>query len=138
MYDLAISNHGDLIMAASRDLGGVSGTDLLDQRVMLRLTIHRGTWYYDLDQTLGSNLYHVLGTSPDSALEIDAYVREALRPMDQEISIEDILPEYDSDTKALSVQVTYSQIIGGPGDDINLPGSETQSTVTVPIMPGER
>jgi hypothetical protein len=44
-YDLAISEHGDLILAGNRDLGGVSGVDLLNQRIQTRLRLHRGSWF---------------------------------------------------------------------------------------------
>src|SRR5580765_563103 len=128
MWDISIAGNGDLVMAASRDLGGVSGTDLLDQRISLRLRIHRGTWFFDKNGTLGSNLYRILGAAPQAALEIDAYVREALRPMNDEISVEDIFAEYDDDLKSIVIQVSYMQISGGPGEDMSLPGGLAQQT----------
>ena len=56
-FDLAISEHGDLVMSGSRDLAGISGSDQTGQRVQIRLRLHRGTWFYDEDGTLGSLLY---------------------------------------------------------------------------------
>lgn len=135
-YDLAISEHGDLIVAGNRDLAGVSGVDLLDQRIVVRLTIHRGTWFFDTDGTLGSFLYRVLGQAPQSALEIDSYVREALRPM-TEISIEEVVTEYREDLKSLIVQVLYSQTPEVGEADINLPSSIQSTTVTIPYVMGE-
>src|SRR4029077_17204816 len=135
-YDLAISEHGDLIMAGSRDLAGVSGIDLINQRIVVRLTIHRGTWFFDADGTLGSFLYRVLGQSPQSALEIDSYVREALRPM-TEISIEEVITEYREELKSLVVQVQYSQNPEVGEADVNLPNATQSTTVTIPYVIGE-
>jgi hypothetical protein len=137
MYDLAISDHGDLILAGSRDLEGASGTNLLDQRIVIRLRIHRGSWYYDTSETLGSFLYRILGTDPNAALEVDSYVREALRPM-TEISVEEVQSRYDEDLKSLVITVGYTQTLQGEEADINLPGGDIQSTtVTVPFVTGE-
>lgn len=134
-YDLAISSHGDLIMSGNRDLAGVSGSDLLDQRIKLRLIVHRGTWYYDTYGTLGSNLYKVLGVAPQAALEIEAYVREALRSM-EEISIENIEALYNEDLKAIVVRIEYTQTPLIEEADLNIPGGAfQQTTVTVPYTP---
>ena len=135
MYDLAISEHGDLILSGNRDLAGVSGTDLIDQRIKLRLTIHRGVWFFDADGTLGSNLFRVLGAAPQSALEVEAHVREALRPM-PEISIEDIVTEYDEDAKSLIVKVTYAQTPELDEAEIQLSAGAFQATtVVIPFTP---
>jgi hypothetical protein len=136
MYDLAISEHGDLIVAGNRDLAGVSGIDLIDQRIVIRLKIHRGTWIFDAEGTLGSFLYRVLGQAPQSALEIDSYVREALRQM-TEISIEEVVTEYDEDLKSLTVQVLYSQNPEVGESDIDLPSAIQSTTVTIPYVMGE-
>jgi len=136
MYDLVISDHGDLILAGSRDLEGVSGTDLLDQRIVIRLKIHRGSWYYDTSETLGSYLFRILGTDPNAALEVDTYVREALRPI-TEISVEEVQSVYDENLKSLVITVGYSQTLQGDEADINLPGGDIQSaTVIVPFVVG--
>lgn len=137
MYDLALSDHGDLILAGSRDLAGTSGTDLLDQRIVIRLRIHRDSWYFDRDGTLGSFLYRVLGRDPQSALEIDSYVREALRPM-TEITVEEVQADWDEDQKSILVNVLYTQTPETEQQDINLPGGEIQATtVIVPFVMGE-
>ena len=135
-YDMAISEHGDLILAGSRDLAGVSGIDLINQRIVVRLTIHRGTWFFDTDGTLGSFLYRILGQAPQSALEVDSYVREALRQM-TEISIEEVVTEYREDLKSLVVQVLYSQTPEIGESDINLPSAIQSTTVTIPYVMGE-
>jgi phage baseplate assembly protein W len=96
MYDLAISEHGDLVMAGNRDLAGISGTDLLEQRMRVRLTLHRGSWAFDSTNTLGSSLYTLIGMSPDKAgSSIQPYVRQALRPLETEITIDDVWVAYE-------------------------------------------
>jgi hypothetical protein len=135
-YDLAISEHGDLILAGNRDLAGVSGTDLINQRIVIRLTIQRGAWIFDTNGTLGSFLFRLLGQSPQSALETDSYVREALRGM-TDISVEDVTVEYREDLKALAIQVQYSQTADSD-TDIFLPGGTQSATVTVPYVMEER
>jgi hypothetical protein len=91
MWDLAISEHGDLIFSANRDLAGISGTDLIDQRIGIRLRLQRASWIYDDDGSLGSNLHTLIGLSPaDAQATANALVREALREMDDEISIAEI------------------------------------------------
>lgn len=135
-YDLAISDYGDLLLAGNRDLAGVSGPNLTDQRIAIRLTVHRGTWFYDDDGTFGSELYQVVGKPAENSLDIDALVRNALAPM-EEISIEDINWEYDEGTKAVVVQVSYLVIESGEGY-IDQPGGITQdTTVTIPFTFGE-
>jgi phage baseplate assembly protein W len=136
MFDLTISEHGDLVLAGNRDLAGVSGTDLVNQRIRLRLIVHRGEWFYDRDGTFGSNLHDILGKSPASAIQTDAYVREALRSM-EDISIEDISTDYDEDAKSLFVSVSY--IVADEIDQaaLGLPGEDTQqTTVIVPVGEG--
>ena len=89
-YDLAISDLGDLILAANRDLAGTTGSALLEQRIRMRLRLHRGAWKYDFTQTLGSQLYTLSGTPGERAAEYaDAYVREALINM-QEITVVEV------------------------------------------------
>lgn len=82
MWDLALSPNGDLVISGHRDLSGKSGTDLLEQRMLLRLQIHRGSWVYDDGKTLGSNLYRLIGMSAtDAHSAVEPYVNEALRGM---------------------------------------------------------
>lgn len=90
MYDLALSEHGDLVIAGNRDLAGISGIDLIEQRIRTRLKVYRGSWVYDEDQTFGSNLFQAVSLPPDQVEErINGYVREALQPMD-DISVVDV------------------------------------------------
>lgn len=104
MYDLAISEYGDLIMGANHDLAGISGSDLIDQRIRMRLMIRRGSWVFDDDGTLGSNLFRVIGMSPaDASSSVLPLVREALRGMEDEISITDIQIAYQNSDGVLSL-----------------------------------
>lgn len=107
-YDLALSAHGDLVIAGNRDLAGISGVDLIDQRIRLRLRMRRGEWIYDEEDTMGSDLYRVISSPPEkiksSAL---AVVREALREM-SEISVDDIAVQRTE--RDLTLSVFYSII----------------------------
>jgi archaellin len=135
-YDLALSPHGDLIFAGNRDFAGVSGIDLVNQRITIRLTTHRGTWFYDLDGTLGSDLYQTAGKSPDAALEIDARVRDALREMD-DIDIQNIDWIWDDDTKSLIVKVEYMVAPELDQSTLDAPtGMFSSTTVTIPVIGG--
>src|SRR5215467_5672355 len=127
MYDLAISPHGDLIMSGNRDLAGVSGVDLVNQRITIRLVSHRGTWFYDTDKTFGK--------SADSALDVDARVREALRPM-SDIDIQDIVWLYDEDTKSLIVKVEYTVSDELDQASLDVPSGVSGATVVIPIIGG--
>lgn len=103
-WDLALVN-GDLVFAANRDLAGISGTDLLEQRMKTRLRVLRASWVYDRDGTFGSNLHRLIGMAPEAAnTAVIAYVREALRPMDKEISIEEITNYYELEGGGLTDQ----------------------------------
>lgn len=95
-YDLVISEHGDLVFGSNRDLAGISGTDLIEQRIKLRLKIQRGSWTYDEDGDLGSRLNSISSMNPDQ-LEVMAktYAIEALQDLD-EISIVDVHTDVSS------------------------------------------
>lgn len=90
MYDLALSEHGDLFVAANRDLAGISGVDLIEQRIRTRLKVHRGSWVYDTEETFGSYLYRTINLPPEEAeARAEDYVREALQPM-EDIAVVDV------------------------------------------------
>lgn len=90
-WDLALASSGDLIFtpgdlmfSPSADISGISGVDLIEQRMLMRLKLHRGSWVYDDDGSFGSQLYRLIGHNPNTAAaQADAIVREALRPMDE-------------------------------------------------------
>lgn len=88
-YDLALDANGDLVISGHRDLSGISGTHLTEQRMRIRLQIPRGTWLYDADKTLGSLLHRSIGGHPSQAYSLPSVAREALRPMD-DIQVGDV------------------------------------------------
>jgi hypothetical protein len=110
MWDLAISQGGDLvftpgdlIFSPSADLSGISGTDLIEQRMVMRLKVQRGSWTYDADGSFGSQLYRLTSMTPDTAqAQAEAYVREALRDMD-DIEINSVHVLMDSASLALII-----------------------------------
>jgi hypothetical protein len=105
-WDLVISEHGDLVFGSNRDLAGVSGNDLLEQRMRLRLKIQRGSWVYDEDENLGSRLNTVSTMRPDQMdTAVRAYVQEALLPM-TEIVVTDVQVEI-VDSHSITAHVFY-------------------------------
>lgn len=131
-YDVAISNNGDLIFTSHRDLAGISGSALIEQRIRLRLRLHRGQWIFDANATLGSQLFTLSGKRPEDAQKyVQAYVREALRDM-AEISVEDV--QVVATAKDISLTVVYQQ--EPTQDDSVIPADQglQQLSVTVPII----
>src|SRR5262245_49402333 len=109
-HDLAISDHNDLIFSANRDLAMVFGTDLIEQRIRLRLKIIRGQWIYDETKTLGSELRQILheARQKDGA-KVEALVRAALVPIkDVHIGAIDIFQ--GESERELMVRVNYSTV----------------------------
>lgn len=112
-YDLALSEHGDLIISGNRDLGAVSGTDLIEQRIRIRLMIRKGSWVYDPDGNLGSQLELAINQEPDRAqASMLDYVRNALQPMD-EIIVQDVVTQYADHSIIL---VVMYQLVGEDGE----------------------
>lgn len=96
--------NGDVIISPSNDLVGKSGIDLINQRISIRLRLHRGEWLYDENDSLGSQLYRLIGVDPARASQLaPAYVREALRGMEDEIQVDDVHVVYDAHSITLSV-----------------------------------
>lgn len=128
MWDLAVAPNGDLIISGNRDIAGKSGTDLLEQRMILRLKMHRGEWTYDDNDSLGSQLYRLIGENPTRAqASAPAYVREALRDMTNEISIDDV--QITIAARAMTLTISYSVLsdLGG--------GSEQQAQIVDVTIP---
>lgn len=107
-FDLLLTENGDLAFSAVRDLQGISGIGQVNQRIRTRLKVPIGSWVYDEDGTFGSSLSGILNANPDEAqARAEAYVREALRPM-EDISIDHVELEYSS--SSLTVSVFYRMI----------------------------
>lgn len=104
-FDLAISENGDLIFSAIRDLQGIGGIGQVNQRVRTRLKIPLASWIYDDEGTLGSQLYTLVSSNPAEAqARAEAYVREALRPMeDVNVDHVELVPE----SNGFTVNVFY-------------------------------
>lgn len=131
-WDIALAANGDVILAANRDLLGVSGTALVEQRIRLRLKLHRGEWVYDESDTLGSQLYRLNGLPPGEAAKyVDAYVREALRDM-TEISIWSV--EMDYGDKGILVTVQYQVELSS--DESDLPADLQLQSLTIGVPGG--
>jgi hypothetical protein len=106
MYDLALSENGDLIFAGNRDFQGVSGTPLIEQRIRTRMKIPRGSWVYDVNQRIGSRIHRALQQPPErAATEIPIYVREALDDMD-DVAIGEV--HIDAAGRTLNLVIDYS------------------------------
>lgn len=130
MWDLAIASNGDLIISGSRDLAGKSGTDLLEQRMILRLKLHRGEWTYDDSDSLGSQLFRLIGENPIKAQAMaPAYVREALREMANEISVDDVEVTYDQ-ARSITLLISYTVLEDLAGDSEQ---EAQQVEVTIPF-----
>lgn len=128
-WDLAVSENGDFVFAAHRDLAGVSGTDLIEQRIRLRLRIVRGSWVFDTDKTLGSYLHQLVGMNPVKASGLaPAYVREALRTM-TEISVDDVLLSYTD--RDLTLEIRYHVLLS-PGQP-NAGATEQERSISVTL-----
>lgn len=107
-FDLAISENGDLIFSAIRDLQGIAGVGQVNQRIRTRLKIPLGSWVYDEDGTLGSQLYALVSSNPlEAQARAEAYVRESLRNMD-DISVDhvELVPESNSFTVNVFYRLT--------------------------------
>lgn len=128
-YDIAISEHGDLILAANRDYAGVSGQALIEQRIRLRLRITRESWVFD--QNLGSRLHTQAGSSPEEiSARAEAIVREALRDM-PDVTVEGVIVEIESShVIVVHVQYTAVESVFGNASDVTSQGT---LSVTVPL-----
>lgn len=129
-WDIALSNQGDLIFSASRDIAGISGVDLIKQRIRIRLRLMRGAWIYDDTGTLGSNLHTLLSSTPDKAIQAaPAYTREALRGMD-EITVDDV--NIGTTDRSASVEVKFSVRVM-PGETGGVNAAPEQQSVVIPL-----
>jgi hypothetical protein len=81
MFDLAIDPNGDLVFAGNLDLMGATGDEVYEQRVVIRLKIPKGSWIYDIEGTLGSQLREIIRNARSySADRASTYVMDALSP----------------------------------------------------------
>lgn len=129
MWDFALAPNGDLIISGNRDLAGKSGTDLLEQRMILRLKLQRGSWTYDDNDSLGSQLGQLIGDYPAKASALaPAYVREALRDMLDEISIDDV--QVTQGIRSITLTLSYTVLADLAGES---EANAQQLDVTIPF-----
>jgi len=108
-FDLAISQYGDLIFTGGRDLEYVEGSQLVNQRIINRLRIKRGSWIFNRDSSLGSDLDSALGKSFEHQLDnFPNMVATALEPMNQEIEIQDV--QVTTSVRGVTLIIQYSRI----------------------------
>lgn len=129
MWDLKISEHGDLVFAAGRDFEFVEGPALLNQRIINRLRIKRGSWIFNRDSSLGSDLDSVIGLPKSQQIEnVPNLIDNALEPMNEEINVVSV--EVTEELSGLIAIVEYAPIVPDSPPDL-----ATQNTVRllVPI-----
>lgn len=112
-WDIRWRPDGDIDFAPNLDLAPIGGAELIQQRMMVRLRMMRG-WIYDTTGELGSRLGVALGESVSHGLDsIPPLVLEALDPMSNEISVEDILVKPSKrDSRSMEVIIQYRLITG--------------------------
>lgn len=107
-WDLALSDTGDLIFGPNRDLLGVSGQELDKQRIVVRCRIPRGSFIYDEDETLGSNLHTISRYTSARQLSLaEAYVQEALADMEG-VDVEEVEAAL-TDEGYVGIRVKFTQ-----------------------------
>lgn len=124
-WDLALSSAGDvvftpgdLVFSPSADIQGISGVDLIEQRMRMRLKLQRDSWTYDEDGTFGSQLYKLMGASPSNATaQATAYVHEALREI-TEIDVDDVHVSLDGSSLVMVVDYHVLEV-SLASDEIN-------------------
>lgn len=106
-FDLALSDTNDLIFGPTRDLLGVTGVELDKQRIQVRCKIPRGSFIYDDDGQLGSNLILVPRNPGTMQLRVaESYVHEALDDMEG-ISVQSVDASVSED--GINVDVKFTQ-----------------------------
>lgn len=127
-YDLMLSEHGDLVFSATRDLQGVSGVFQVAQSIRTRLKIHRGSWDYDPDGILGSQLYALATEHPDLVSQkASIMVTEALRGM-EDVVIDQVLSEFQG--SSLHINVLF-HVTGESG--ILYSSTSSQISIVIPV-----
>jgi phage baseplate assembly protein W len=122
-FDLALSQYGDLIFAGNRDLEYVDGDQLVNQRIINRLRIKRGSWIFNRDSSLGSDLDTMLGKSFEHQLDnIPSLVSTALEPMNEEIEIKSL--DVSTTVHGVTIIISYSRIQPNTPPELTLPTTE--------------
>jgi hypothetical protein len=127
-YDFAVDlKTGDWLFSAGRDLQGVAGEGVVQQRAAIRLKIPVGEFIYDDTGVLGSRLHLVKRHDVNRALdEIPPLIEEALAPM-PDLSVLDVQVEMDqpdpnvrgdkADPHLVKAAIQYSTVLSDVADD---------------------
>lgn len=124
---------GDLVFSPARDYAGVSGEEILRQRISIRCKIPRGTYLYDETGQLGSTL-HLIPRSPSVGQlhAAEAAVMEALAPMSDEINIINVEVRKTEDNK-LQIDVNFQPVLSDPDVPIYETSSPDVDAVSVTL-----
>ncbi len=94
----------DLVKKGLGDVKMVMGQEAVKQRLLLRLTIEKGTFIYD--ESLGSHLKELHRAKPQQVNALaDLYVREALA-VEKDITVEQVALQWRS-RKSILLTVYY-------------------------------
>jgi len=132
-FDLAISENFDLVITGARDLAGVSGDELIAQRIVIRLRVIRGSWVLDDSNSLGSNINEVMSRSmADAEVKLPTLIRQALTDIDEvEIVNVEIIPVSTKQVLA-TIFFQYRPDLDAMGDAV----SGDVQDITVPLTIG--
>jgi hypothetical protein len=102
--DWAFSSHGDFL--------GVSGDEFDRQRIWVRAKIPRGTFTYDTEGTLGSELYRI--TRNPTQRQLEAAISAMFTALEgiSGISVNDVQGEIDVPAQKISLNVLYTKVGG--------------------------
>lgn len=130
MYDFALHPEtGDWLFAANADIQGVSGEQVIEQRIRTRLRISQP---WDLDPTngtLGSSIREMARLQRGRIVrELPLAIKEALAPM-TDIQIQDVAVSEYGDTAVL-VEIEY---LGGDPEIEPSAAEHIQRTLSIQI-----
>ena len=132
-WDLAIDPAtGDFMFGPSRDLLGCTGPELINQRILIRSRIPRGTFTYDENGDLGSRLHRITGfTREKQVAQAPAIILEALEPMN-DISINEVNAGV-TENNQLDIQVRWKPVVRSDEVSVSQPDitPEFDARVTV-------
>jgi hypothetical protein len=121
---------GDWVFDGNNDYMGVSGDELIRQRIFIRMKIPRGSFLYDADGILGSRAYQLLRFTVDrTARDLTSVIEEALEGLD-EITIQgiDIVP--NENNKTIRAVIHYSR---NSADIDSVVPNERSVALTLPL-----
>ena len=96
---------GDFYLGTTGKPIAISGIKELLQRVLIRLTVRKGSFIYN--KNLGSNLYTLKNTNKDIKNQAIIMVKEALADM-KEIEVDDISVKLIDNLENLKINVLLS------------------------------